>query len=132
MYYQDDSMFGTAPLLMDSTYDYTKLASIAPFNFLPFINLGLILLITFLLNCMTYSTNSGLKSSSYIFSRICRFSSLVSGLIIVQQSLSLKNDFSIFLILFFYSTPSENPFYGYSAFSRYSFEVIGSPSRSTS
>lgn len=33
---------------------------------------------------------------------------------------------------FFYSTPSEKPFCGWSAFSRYSFEVIGSPSRSTS
>ena len=85
---------------------------------------------TFLLSCMTCSTNSGLSSSSYIFSRHYKFSSFVRGRIIVQQSLSLKNDFMSLLILFFCSTPSEKPFYGYNAFSRYSFEVMGSPSKS--
>jgi hypothetical protein len=94
--------------------------------------LGLILLITFLLSCITCSTNSGLSSSSYIFSRLCKSSSFVSGLIMVQQSVSLKKLLSILLILFFCSIPSENPFYCCKAFSKYSFEVSGSPSESTS
>jgi hypothetical protein len=50
----------------------------------------------------------------------------------VQQSLSLKKLFRRRLILFFCSTPSENPFCGCNDFSKYSLEVSGSPSKSTS
>jgi len=93
---------------------------------------GRMRLMTLRRSCMNCSTNSGRRSSSYIFSRLWRFSSLVRGRIIVQQSRSLKKDFMRRLILFFYSTPSEKPFCGCRAFSRYSFEVMASPSWSTS
>jgi hypothetical protein len=103
-------MLGTAPLLMANTYDSAKEASIYPFSFLPLITLGFTLLITFLLNCMTYSTKSALNSSSSMPTKFYKFSSFVSGLIIVQQSRSLKKLFINLRILFFDSTLSENPF----------------------
>lgn len=132
MYYQAFSMLGTAPLLIDITYDWAKLASIGPDSFLPFSILGLILLMTFLLRVITCSTKSALSSSNSIFIRFCKFSSLVRGLIMVQQSRSLKNCFKSLLILFFCSTLSEKPFWFSNAFSKYSLEVICSPSLSTS
>ena len=50
----------------------------------------------------------------------------------MTQSLSAKKLLSKRLILFFWSTDSEKPFYDYKAFSRYSLALIGSPSLSTS
>ena len=46
----------------------------------------------------------------------------------MKQSLSLKKVVSNLLVLFFVSTYSENPFDGNNAFSKYSLEVIESPS----
>jgi len=42
----------------------------------------------------------------------------------VKQSLSLKKAVRSLLILFFYSTSSEKPFWGASARSRYSLELM--------
>jgi len=77
------------------------------------------------------STNSGRNWLRSMSAKFYSCSSFVKGLIIVQQSRSLKKDFNSRLILFFCSTISENPFWGPSAFSRYSLEVIGSCSEST-
>jgi hypothetical protein len=89
-----------------------------PVSFLPFKTLGLTLLRTFLLRSRICSTKSALRSESSIFAKFYRFSSLVRGLIIVQQSLSLKKLFSRRLILFLDSTLSEKPFCVSNAFSK--------------
>jgi len=124
-------MLGTAPLLIAYVYESIKSKIIDPFNFIPFIIFGLTLFKTFLHNCVTYSTKSVLSSSNLILLRFCKPSSLVRGLIMVTQSHS-GNIYQItFQILFFWSICSENPFCGFKAFSRYSFDEIFSPSLST-
>lgn len=120
-------MFGTTPSLMAWTYYSTREIHIPPSIAYPFTVLGLILLITFLLSSITYSTNSALNSSSSMTSRFYSSSSLVKGLIIVQHSLSLKNSFKCFLISFFWSDP-----FSYKALSKYSLEDISLPLSSTS
>lgn len=77
---------------------------------------------TFFLRDITYSTNSVLSSSISIVSRFCNSSSLVSGLIIVEHSLSLKNFLRCFLTSFLLSLP-----FSTSALSRYSLELISLP-----
>ena len=103
-----------------------------PFNFFPFSILGFTLLITFLLNYIICSTKSALNSSNSMLAKFYKFSSLVKGLIMVQQSLSLKKLLRSLRILFFCSTLSEKPRWFSRAFSKYSFEEIYSPSASTS
>jgi hypothetical protein len=123
-------MFGTVPLLIDSTYLVANCIQVSPSNDLPHICLGLILLITFLLNYMTCSTNSSLNSSNSIVSRFYNSSSLVSGLIIVQQSLSVKNFFKCFLISFFISYGLLD-YFSNNALSKYSLQVNSDPFSST-
>lgn len=85
---------------------------------------------TFLRKVCTCSTNSGLNCSRSISARFWSWSSLVKGLIMVQQSRSLKKLLSKRLMRFLLSTISEKPFWGESAFSRYSLLVMGSWSAS--
>lgn len=125
-------MFGTAPQFIASTYEVTRSRIIWPFSFIPFIIFGFTLLSTFLLNYVTWSMNSGRSSSSYFSVKCCNSSSFVKGRTITQQSLSLNIDLITFLILFLLSTYSENPFWVWRAFSKYSLGEIFSSSLSTS
>jgi len=113
-------------------YESIKSKIIDPFNFIPFIIFGLTLFNTFLRNWVTYSTKSVLSSSNLILLRFYKPSSLVRGQIIVTQSLSGNIYHMTFRIQFFWSIYSENPFWGFKAFSRYSLDEIFSPSLSTS
>lgn len=103
----------------------------SPFNCLPLIILGLILWRTLRRKTWTYSTNSGLNSSIGMLIRFYSASSFVRGRIMVTQSRSEKKLFRRRLILFFWSTDSEKPFWDERAFSRYSLAFIESPSEST-
>lgn len=99
-----------------------------PDNNLPFNTFGLILLRIFLRNDITYSKNSGRNWSKSNLSKFCRFSSFVKGLTKVIQSRSLKKAYSRRRTLFFWSTCSLNPFWRLRARSKYSLDVIYSPS----
>lgn len=91
---------------------------------LPFRDFGFIFPRTFRRSVLTYSWNSVLSSETSLPAKFYSSVSLLTGLIMVQQSRSVKKVFKSRRILFFCSTLSLKPFYSRSARSRYSFEVI--------
>ena len=98
----------------------------------PFRFLGFTLLKILYLKFVIWFINSGLSLSSYSFYKVCKSFSSSVGRTIVKQSRSLKKLRINLLILFFFSTLSEVPFCSFSAFSRYSLELIAFPYQSKS
>lgn len=94
-----------------------------PFSVLPLNYLGFTLENSTFLKLNAWSENSYLKCFQSNVLSACNWFSSRTGLTNVQQSLSGKNVLNNLLILFFSSTPSENPGYSFNDLSKYWFGV---------